>query len=102
MRENIAEVPGGQKPPAGEQDDSLFMKVYQLEKKKIEELSDQIIERLKLLEKEQDPEIRKKTEAEIADLKEKKSEARKSATLAIHDQRWSDEELKNEISTLIH
>lgn len=96
MRENIQEIPKGQQPPAEE--DSLYMKAYQLEKKKIAELDDRVIERVKFLEKQTDPKIRQMINDEIAELREKKSEARENANQALKDQRWTDEQMEEDIS----
>jgi hypothetical protein len=102
MRENIPEIPGTKKPEAGKQDNSIFLEAYQREKKIIEELDNQILERVKFLERQTDPEIRRPIEAEISDLRKKKLEARAQANMAINDHRWSDEEMEKNISPLMH
>jgi len=95
MRENITEVPGGQTPPAGNQDFSMFLETYEKEKKKINNLEDRIMERLKFLEKEKDPQTRQLIKEEIEELREEKSQAREAAVEALNLHRGATAELEN-------
>ena len=107
MPENFSEIPNiqkseAEKPPEKKGDYSLFRDQCEAEKKKVNNLEDRIIERLKFLEKQTDPKIRQMIEDEIAELREKKSEARENATEAYNLHQGATKKLDDVISEKTH
>jgi CTP:phosphocholine cytidylyltransferase-like protein len=83
------------KPAVPSNEFSIFQERYEVARKRIDEIDNRIMEKIKFLDQQTNPEIIKLIKEEIHWLREEKMELRESANIALESQRVSNEAFDN-------